>query len=301
MSMTLRELIDAFLAWIEKHRRAKTHDGYRRLLRRFEFFTGDIPLSSLKPHDLLTWGKTWHEIQAVQRLFAWAMNDAGLIDRNPFARVKRPRLGARKRILDGPTMARLMRAACPAFRAFLLGMRETLARPQEVRGVQWEELHYLTHERDPRQALESGQAVFVLEEFKARDRRADPDAARVILITPRLGRFLARRLRGFLIPSGPVFLNTKGKPWTNNAVRCQMRTLRRVLGLTPDHRGENVVAYTLRHTRATEATAKGVTDRALADLLGHTSTKTTARYQHLQIEHLREAMSLIVKRKRQGA
>ena len=301
MTRPLSKLIALFLAWLEKHRQAKTLDGYRRYLDRFAAACGDVPLGSLKPHDLLSWGKTWHEIQAVQRLFSWAVNDAGLIEKNPFARIKRPRLGARKRVLEPAQLARLMRAAAPAFRAFLLAMRETLARPQEIRALQWEELRPLRRVTRPAEACAAGEAVFVLADFKARERRADPDAERILLITPRLGRFLARQTRGFLIPSGHVFLNSRGKPWTANAVRCQMRALRRRLGLAPDHRGENVTAYTLRHTRATEATAAGVTDRALADLLGHTTTKTTARYQHLQLEHLREAMGRLVKRKRVGA
>ena len=54
--------------------------------------------------------------------------------------------------------------------------------------------------------------------------------------------------------------------------------------------GENIVAYTLRHTAATRACTSGVPDRVLADLMGHTSTNTTRRYQHPQLEHLADAI-----------
>jgi len=56
---------------------------------------------------------------------------------------------------------------------------------------------------------------------------------------------------------------------------------------------EKVVAYTVRHSTATIAAAAGVRDRMLADIMGHASTRTTARYQHLQVSHLRDAFELI--------
>jgi integrase/recombinase XerD len=60
-----------------------------------------------------------------------------------------------------------------------------------------------------------------------------------------------------------------------------MRRLRRRIDLADD-----VVPYTLRHTAATRATVAGVRDKLLAELLGHTSTRTTARYQHPNVEDL---------------
>jgi site-specific recombinase XerD len=43
----------------------------------------------------------------------------------------------------------------------------------------------------------------------------------------------------------------------------------------------------LRHTGATAAVRAGIRDFALAELLGHASTRTTARYVHLQPDDLR--------------
>lgn len=301
MTPTLSALRDAFLLWAKIHRRPKTVDGYKRYLDRFARAHAEIDLAHFKPIHLLTWGKTWHEIQAVQRLFSWGAKDAGLLERNPFATVKRPRPGQRKRILDRSTLARMMRAASSAFRAFLLAMDQSIARPQEIREVRWEELQSLHPTVDLRAALAAGQAAFVLDEFKAKDRRADPDAERVIPVTPRLGRHLLRKLNGYLIPVGPVFLNERGKPWTGNAVRCQMRTLRRRLGLAPDRRGENVVAYTLRHTSATTATAHGMPLFALQQIMGHADVTTTQRYQHLNVGHLVDALAEVAKRKRRRA
>lgn len=60
-------------------------------------------------------------------------------------------------------------------------------------------------------------------------------------------------------------------------------------GIAPDQNGEQVVMYTARHTYATSAVASGVTDRRLADLMGHTNTKTTQRYIHLATDDLYSA------------
>ena len=74
--------------------------------------------------------------------------------------------------------------------------------------------------------------------------------------------------------------------------------LREKLGLGPDENGENIVAYTMRHTSATRATACGVRDKLLAELMGQTNTATTQRYQHLQAEHLADAIRRVNGRKK---
>jgi integrase len=78
-----------------------------------------------------------------------------------------------------------------------------------------------------------------------------------------------------------------------------MRRLRAKLKLKPDANGENVVAYTFRHTAATRACTSGVPDPVLADLMGHTSTDTTRRYQHPQLDHLAKAIQQMNGRKAQ--
>jgi integrase/recombinase XerC len=69
-----------------------------------------------------------------------------------------------------------------------------------------------------------------------------------------------------------------------------MRRLRVRAGLGPDENGEQLVAYSMRHSAATRASARGVRDRVLAELMGHSSSSTTQRYLHLQAEHLADAI-----------
>jgi integrase len=284
---TLADLQDAFVAWLEVERAAgrcapRTVAYYRTHLERFAAeLGGALPLAALRAYDLECRKHSWHFVQSVQRLFNWAV-EVELLPRSPFRRVKRPRTRGRSRVLTERQQARLLRAARSAFRRFLIGMRETLARPQEVRELAWE-------------MLDEDLGCFVLRDFKGKGRRADGAEVRLIPVSRRLWRLLDRlRARGG--GAGHVFRNSAGRAWTRNAVRCCMRRLRRRLGWPND--GEHVVPYTFRHTAATRATANGVSDRRLADLLGHTKTATTARYQHLQSEDLLAALDQARRRRR---
>jgi integrase len=292
-AITLGQLANKYGEWMQREIEAgrmkpRTLDYYQDHIQRFlDAVGGNRPAAGLIPHDLEVHKSGWHSVQAVQRLLNWGV-EMGLLAENPVRTVKKPDLGQRKRTLSPRELAGLLRAADRHFRAFLLAMRHTIARPQEVRSLRWKDLFY---EPVP---------MFVLKEFKAKARRKDKAAVRLIPLDGRMLRLLARLARKRRpAPEDHVFLNRLGKPWSANAVRCRMRRLRDTLGLGPDDAGENVVAYTLRHTAATRASARGVRDRVLAELMGHTNTATTQRYQHLQADHLADAIRRANSRKAQ--
>lgn len=290
MILTLKGLVKQFLKWCEATLAPNTVSYYRHHLQRFVLLVKNKRVKSLRPVHLTTHMKTWHDWQAVQRCFNWAVNESQLVKKNPFSRVSAPGRNQRKRIMTPQEMGALMRAPRRAWRHFLLALRELAARPQEVRAVEWDDLQPENPALPIDEALRKGRAVFVLHDFKDKAKRRDQDAPRVLLVTPRLGRLLLRmRAKGESL-EGKVFRNTRGEPWTRNAVRCMFRSMRRRLGIKPDKRGENITAYTMRHSRATQAAANGVVDRVLADWLGHVETRTTRRYQHLNVGHIREAL-----------
>src|SRR5262245_3508172 len=204
----------------------------------------------------------------------------GLLRENPVRSVKKPDLGQRERVLTDEEENKLLDGTDKHFRSFLLALLHTIARPQEVRALQWK---HLVLEPVP---------VFVLTDFKAKKRRKDRQTAvRRILLDDTMVQLLGELARKRQPrPDDFVFLDRRGRPWTANAVRCRMRRLLEKLEFGPDGNGEHIVAYTLRHTAATRACTSGVPDRVLADLMGHTSTDTTRRYQHPQLDHLAEAI-----------
>ncbi len=88
-------------------------------------------------------------------------------------------------------------------------------------------------------------------------------------------------------PEGPLFLNSRGKPWTRNAIRIRFRNLR---GKFPALKG--IVAYSYRSSFATDALEGGVPDATVAALLGHTGTATLHRFYNRlsgRVRHLKAA------------
>ncbi|MBL8792424.1 MAG: tyrosine-type recombinase/integrase [Planctomycetia bacterium] len=284
-ALTIGQLADKYGEWMQREVEAdrmkpRTLDYYQEHIQKFiDAIGGHRPASGVLPHEAEMFKTTWHSLQTVHRLFNWGVT-MGLLSQNPVRSVKLPELGQRQRILTPKETAQFFRAADLDFRLFLIAMRQTIARPQEVRALQWK---HLTIEPVP---------AFVLRDFKAKNRRKDrKTAVRIIPLDDRMQRLLSRLARKRRpSPDDHVFLNRNGDPWTSNAVRCRMRRLREKLGLGADENGENIVSYTMRHTSATRATARGVRDKLLAELMGQTNTATTQRYQHLQAEHLADAI-----------
>lgn len=283
--MLLRELVEAFNRYNRQNRAPRTAEFYADHLAKFLAKYGDLPAENLRPYHILEFKPTWHLVMSVQRLFRWAVDEMELLPVNPVLKLKRPRLGARKRVLTRGELCRLLRGAPEDFRRFLLAARESAARPQELRELSWDNLQWEGDAAACKSALYAGKAYFLLAEYKARARRADPTAPRIIPISPRLGRLLwrllARQPQG-----GHIFLAAAGVPWNRNSLRCRMRRLRLRVDVPLKLHGESVCCYTLRHSAATTFAARGMQTSALQQLLGHSNIRTTQRYVHLHRQAL---------------
>lgn len=280
--MTLGETISAFDAWLgqevtHNHIRPLTQAYYRQQLQPLAqdadlagMEAGQVEVFKLNGHVA-----TWHKAQAVQRLFAWA-EDQGMIATPPksIRRLKKPPAGRREQIYSPHQLARIIRAAKRPFRDILIALRETGARPGEIRAI--------TRTHLTRDLFGT---IAALADFKCKRSRKDQLAQRTLVWTPRLERLTTRLLRNRPADwSGHIFLNTKGKPWTKNALCLAFRRLRNKTGINPQ-----CVLYTFRHTVATTLAARGVNQAVLAAYMGHTNVTMTARYYHPDVSHLREA------------
>jgi integrase len=177
------------------------------------------------PHEVEMFKTSWHSVQTVQRLYNWGV-EMGLLREAPIRSVKKPDRGQRDCVLTAEEEAQLLNATDKHFGPVLVALLHTIARPQEVRALQWK---HLVLEPVP---------MFVLTDFKAKQRRKDRKiAVRRILLDETMVKLVeepaAKRRPG---PDDFVFLDQRGRPWTSNAVRCRMRQLRKKLGLRSDAR-----------------------------------------------------------------
>ena len=291
----LGELAQQYGDWMQQEVAAdrmapKTLDYYHFYLQKFlDAVGGNRIATAILPLELERYKTNWHSVQTVQRLYNWGTK-MGLISENPFKEVEAPEAGERERILTPHEQIRLLRATDRPFRHFLWAMNHTIARPQEVRAFRWK---HLILEPVP---------MFELKNYKAKRLRKKATRRRTRKFP--LDSFMLRLLARLTAERNPapddfVFLNARGKPWTGNAVSCRMQRLRKKLGLELDENGEAIVAYTLRHTGGTRATVNGVSGKMLAELMGHTTTATTERYQHPQANHLHDAIRQVNRRKAQ--
>lgn len=274
---TVATVCDLFLDWSARHNRQSTYEWYRAFLQRFCDHCGRLDVSHLRPHHVTTWvdRHAWNSstrraaISCIKRAFNWA-TDEGLLERNPIKKVKKPPVLRRESVL-APEEQRAIRAATEdgAFGDFLFALLETGCRPGEVARVA------AAH-------LDLNAGVWLLPDHKTRHTTG---RARVVYLTRPVIE-LCRRLVAEH-PEGPLFRNTRGEAWTGNAIRCCFRRLRKKLGL-----GRGIVAYSIRHTYATEALLNGVDPVSLCELLGHTNVNMLMKhYQHLgqRAAHLRQS------------
>lgn len=278
----VNEAVEMFLVNVSNYLKPSTVDLYRRYAAEFAKAHNGLKLAEITPAAVTSWARTFHRQQAVRRLTAWATREAKILSVDPLDNMRKIRQGHRRRVLSAAERVTLRRASCRAFRDFLLALEETGARPQEIRSAKWENVRGHGGRPATRKDLSAGEAFFFFPTGKATDRRRDATAPRIIPVSIRLGRLLLRLLRRKELPPGRfIFGDTRNMPWSTNAVRCQMRRLRRRCQLDEDENGERVVCYSQRHTFATDAVAAGVKDFTLAELLGHASPTTTRRYVHL--------------------
>ena len=82
-------------------------------------------------------------------------------------------------------------------------------------------------------------------------------------------------------PTDHVFLNSKNRKVTANALGLAIRKARKALGM------DDLTAYGVRHKFGTDLDGLGASLKQIARLMGHSRTSTTERYVHERDETLR--------------
>ncbi len=295
--LTVRDLCDKFLDWVEIHRAPDTYEDYHDGLAGWVKLHGNRRARDIHSLDLEEWkGKLVkkglanctvnHAVIPVKVCWSWAVKqEPPLLPSNPLKNVQTLDAEGRERTFTADEFLALLRNTDALFRQVLLFFRLTGIRPGEFCRLTWEQVRLAQH-------------VLVIRRHKSR-RTAKVKKPRIIHLPPAAESLLRWRLRKLghtpetrsaALGGERVFLNSDGQPWTVNALRCRMRRLRVKAEIGPDENGEQIVMYTARHTFGTAAAAGGVSDRRLADLMGHTDTKMTQKYIHLANPDLRKAV-----------
>lgn len=106
-----------------------------------------------------------------------------------------------------------------------------------------------------------------------------------------LDRYLRERREGGetpgnpseIVEDAPLFVNPRGKRLAPRSVQRMIRKWAAAHGLA------GVTPHTLRHTFATHLLDGGADLRAIQELLGHASVRTTQKYTHVTIDRLKAA------------
>ena len=256
------DVLDAFLDWTRANKAARTYDWYRDfILHLKDAIPPSIAASDLRPHHASRvmdarsdWGpNTKHGFaRAVTRAFNWAVKQ-GLVASNPLAGLEKPRPEARETHVTPEDFRRVMDLAQgDGFRDVLAFAWETGARPQEIRAIEARHVRF-------------GEGRAVLPRPEAKGKRA----ARVIYLTDEAASILRRLCEAN--PSGPVFRNSEGNPWTKDAINCAFRRLARRLG-------GRLHLGAFRKGWATEALKNGVDVLTTAHLMGHANSNMLAKH-----------------------
>jgi integrase len=280
---SVREIVDRFLAYARNQVTAVTLDGYIKYLEPFAERWGDLPAFEAEPKHVTDWlaehplwncTTQFNAITAVKRCWKWAF-DEGRIAANHISKCKKPRPLSRAKIPD-PEGVRIMLGGIlsPRFRDFMTFLFETGCRPSEARKLTAQNIE-----------IESGTRVARIWSKSSNATRQ----YRRIYMSEKAAEIVTRLSKEY--PRGPLFRTRAGNPWNRNSINNQIIGIRKRTGL-----GKEAVPYALRHHWITDALARGVPIKTVAQLAGHTSTAMIDRvYSHLVDRQsvLQEAADLV--------
>lgn len=280
--LTLTDVVNLFIAHAEQEVARNgmaplTLEGYVRFLVPLEQAMGKTSVSSLKASQVEAWLTTagdWgpttrnNAITALKACLNWARR-SGHIPENPLRDMAKPQARVTEEDMTPELARRILESIRDRpFKDLLAVSWGTGARPSEMMRLEARHLK-----------LDEGRATLEGKTTRATGR------LRTIFLTDDVVPILRRLAE--VHPTGPLFRNRLGRPWTRNAVAWRFSRLRTRYGL-----GKAATAKGLRHGFATDALEREVPIATVAELMGHKSTKMLERhYSKLskRTEHLREA------------
>jgi integrase/recombinase XerC len=268
-SISVGELCDRLLDWVQVNRAPLTYDWYRQQLSSFVRYVGqETPANALRPLHVEDWIKhqAWgqtsrhHAITAVKRAFRWGKK-MGYVEVNHFGDMDCPPILRRELVLTPVEEQAVLAAANPRLRDYLTMMHETGCRPSEVARMEAQHVsgNVVTMPGKTSRATGRSRVVYL--------------AGRAVEIVARLSAYN---------PIGPIFLNMRGRPWNRTTLAQAMHRVRvKVKGEVDGPGWKACTAESFRHGWVTDAKLR-LPNSVVAELAGHTSTAMVDRhYGHL--------------------
>ncbi|WP_425395047.1 tyrosine-type recombinase/integrase [Aeoliella sp.] len=261
-STTLYALSQVYLDWCQAHRKPGTYNLHRHYLKLFIEYIGRTRRpSKLKTGNVTAWLDGMEmtstakngALAVVQRMLNWAVEQEYL-NRNPIKGMKRPKSKRRDIIYTDAQWEKIKQHADEPLAQLLDFLCLTGCRPLEARTLEARHLH-------------GDLVIFPADESKGEFE------SRVIYLVPD-AKSIVESL-AMVNPEGALFRNSRGKPWTKNAINLRLERISKKVGF-------RVIAYGARHTFATNALAAGIDSVSLAHLMGHRDpTMVSKVYSHL--------------------
>jgi integrase len=260
--MMVLSLLNLYLDWSEANHAKSTHGRVRASVLSFgKSLPPGLRINKLLSFHLTTWlderypkqpkddskpasENTRHDIASdVLAVFNWAVRQKIILG-SPLQGYTKPPKTPRVLYLSPEQMDDLFtRIEDHEFRDFLVVALRTGCRPQEVRVL--EAKYVLFKEKVARIPKE-------LAKGKRKERRVPLDDVVLAILKPLALKY----------PEGPLLRNTRGRPWTKDAVNCRFQRLKEKLPY-------RATAYAMRHTFINEALRNGASETALAKVCGH--------------------------------
>ena len=214
-------VVDQFLDWVQRRKAPRTYEWYRRHLQNLArgLPTG-LTVADLKPRhvDAIVdarddWSaSTRHAFaRCAQRAFRWAAQQ-GLIARSPIADLVKAEPEAREIVISAEEYAAILDVVRePNLRDLIVAAWETGARPRELITVE-------------ARFVELPKARWVFPRKKAKGKKR----TRAVYLSDTALEITRRRMAAH--PTGPLFTNSAGEPWTRWSVNNAFIRIRRALG-----------------------------------------------------------------------
>ena len=195
------------------------------------------------------------------------------LEQNPARRIRRfPESEGSTRILTNEERFKLLKAchSTPDLYDIVLLALNTGARRSELEGLRWGEVD--------------------LKEDMVTFRKTKNGKDRTIPLSKEASEVLKARLRARIIDRGEWVFPSPNLNAPRDFYKAFMRALDKA-GVTEFR------FHDLRHTAGSYLAIEGVSERYIAEILGHKTLEMVKRYTHLRPEHLRNAVSVLGRQK----